>query len=147
MRCFSRKGLKRETSRLLTAPYASLATSCRRTLRQRIAPSLGVYRTSPPNRLRRPTNSPRESRRALLQSELHSVYKHKKLHHTNTETHVNGSPNSANDSINTTQISQAVRGHSELPARTWGAASTVPVFVSSRVWHSSASPDRKWKTA
>jgi len=40
--------------------------------------------------------------------------------------HDNGTAKQADDRINTPGISQAVRGNSDIPARTWGAASTLP---------------------
>jgi len=39
--------------------------------------------------------------------------------------HVNGAAEQADDRISSPGISQAVRGNSDLPARAWGAASTV----------------------
>jgi len=40
--------------------------------------------------------------------------------------HVNGTAKQADDRIITPGVSQAVRGNSDLPARAWGAASTLP---------------------
>jgi len=40
--------------------------------------------------------------------------------------HDNGTAKQVDDRISTPGISQAVRGHSDLPARAWGAASTLP---------------------
>ena len=40
--------------------------------------------------------------------------------------HDNGTAAQADDRISTPGISQAVRGNSDLPARAWGAASTLP---------------------
>jgi len=39
--------------------------------------------------------------------------------------HVNGKAKQADDRISSPGISQAVRGNSDLPARAWGAASTI----------------------
>jgi len=79
---------------------------------------------SPPHKSRRPSMTPRESPRAQLQKGLPSIYKYKKLHHTHTAMHGNGTAKQADDCISTPGISQAVRGNSDLPARAWGAAST-----------------------
>jgi len=70
--------------------------------------------------------TPRESLRAQLQSELPSRNMYKSLQYTHTAMHVNGKAKQADDGINAPGISQAVRGHSDLPARALGAASTLP---------------------
>ena len=119
-------GLRRPASRLLTSQCVSLATSCRDTRRQRSVPSLGRCMPSPLQKSRCSLRSPRKSPRAQLQSELPSIHKNKQLHHTHTEMHLNGTAKQANDRRSTPRIFQAVRGYSNLPARPWGDASTLP---------------------
>jgi len=81
---------------------------------------------SPPHKSQRPSMTPRESPRAQLQKELPSIYKYKYLHYTHTAMRDNGTAKQADDRNSTPGIIQAVRGNSDLPARAWGAASTLP---------------------
>jgi len=54
--------------------------------------------------------------------------------------HDNGRARQADDSISTPGISQAVRGNSDLPARAWGAASTLPQRPTVRAMDASSRP-------
>jgi len=95
---------------------------------------------SQPHKSRRPSMTQRESPRAQLQKELPTIYKYKKLHHTHAAMHDNGTARQADDRMNTLEFSQAVRGNSDLPARAWGAASTLPQRLTVRAMDAPSRP-------
>jgi len=95
---------------------------------------------SPPHVSRRASMAPREPLRAQFQKEQPSIYKYKKLHHTNTAIHGNGTAKQAEDRVRTPGTSQAVCGNSELLTRTLGAASTLPQHPTVRSMAASSRP-------
>jgi len=119
-------GLRREASRLLNPPCASLATFCRRTPppAQCSLPWRVHALTTP--QFATPLDDPTRISSSSAPKGAPLNIRVQVITRAHTAMHDNGTAKLADDRKSTHVISQAVRGISDLPARALGAAATPP---------------------